>query len=80
VPNDDSPAWKDTFVYLIPHSSEDEAKKNWNALHTDPAFLPFRTAAVPLIEQVNGVYNVDEVFMHPTDFYSGPRISDQAIR
>jgi hypothetical protein len=68
VPNDDSPAWKDTFVYLIAHTSEDDAKKNWDALHADPAFLPYRTAAVPLIEQVNGVFQVDEVFMHPTDF------------
>ena len=25
VPNDDSPAWKDTFVYLIAHPSEDDA-------------------------------------------------------
>ena len=68
TPNDDSPAWKDTFVYLIAHPSEDDAKKNWDALHADPEFLPYRTAAVPLIEQANGVFQVDEVFMHPTDF------------
>ena len=40
VPNED-PTWKDTFVYLVAHPSIDEAKKNWNALHTDPAFLPY---------------------------------------
>ena len=68
VPNDDSPAWKDTFVYLIAHPSEEDAKKNWAALHADPAFLPYRNAAVPLIEKVNGEFHVDEVFMHPTDF------------
>jgi hypothetical protein len=68
VPGDDSPAWKDTFVYLIAHPSQDDAKKNWEALHTDPAFLPYRKAAVPLIEKVNGAFQVDEVFMHPTDF------------
>jgi hypothetical protein len=68
VPNDDSPAWKDTFVYLIAHPNQDDAKKNWNALHADPAFLPYRTAAVPLIEKVNGAFHVDEVFMRPTDF------------
>ena len=68
VPNDDSPAWKDTFVYLIAHPSQDDAKKNWDALHADPAFLPHRTAAVPLIENVKGEFHVDEVFMHPTDF------------
>jgi NIPSNAP len=68
VPNDDSPAWKDTFVYLIAHPSKDEATKNWAALHADPDFLPYRVAAVPLIETVNGAYHVDEVFMDPTDF------------
>ncbi|MGA2906926.1 MAG: NIPSNAP family protein [Terracidiphilus sp.] len=68
VPTDDSPAWKDTFVYLIAHPSHDDATKNWAALHADPAFFLYRTAAVPLIENVNGVFHVDEVFMHPTDF------------
>ncbi|MGB9456865.1 MAG: NIPSNAP family protein [Bryobacteraceae bacterium] len=68
VPNDDSPAWKDTFVYLITHSNQDDGQKNWNALHADPAFLPYRSAAVPLIEKVNGAFHVDDVFMHPTDF------------
>ena len=68
VPNDDSPAWKDTFVYVIAHPSQDDAKRNWESLHADPAFLPYRNAAVPLIEKVNGTFHVDEVFMHPTDF------------
>jgi NIPSNAP len=68
VPNDDSPAWKDTFVYLIAHSSQEDAKKNWDALHADPAFPPYRNEAAPLIKQVNGAYQVDEVFMRPADF------------
>jgi hypothetical protein len=68
VPNDDSPAWKDTFVYLIVHPSQEDAKKNWDALHADPAFPPYRAAAVPLIEKVNGAFHVDEVFMRPTDY------------
>ena len=67
VPNDD-PAWKDTFIYLVAHPSLEDAKKNWNALHTDPAFLPYRKAAASLIEQVNGAYRVDEIFMRPTDY------------
>ena len=50
VPSDESPAWKDTFVYLIAHPSQDDARKNWAALHADPAFLPYRTAAMPLID------------------------------
>jgi len=67
VPNED-PAWKDTFVYLVVHPSRQEAGSNWHALHADPEFLPYRKAAEPLIRKVNGDYNVDEVYMHPTDF------------
>ena len=69
VPNSDAPAaWKDTFVYLIAHASEDDATRNWKALHADPEFLPYRDAAVPLIEKVNGAFRVDEVFMDPAEF------------
>ena len=67
VPSDDS-AWKDTFVYLIAHPSVEEAAKNWNALHTDPAFPPYFKAAAPLIEQKNGLYNVEQIYMRPTEF------------
>ncbi len=31
-------AWKDTFIYIVAHPSRDEAEKNWNAFHADPAF------------------------------------------
>lgn len=67
VPNDD-PAWKNTFVYLVAQLSKAEAEANWQALHADPAFLPYRQAAAPLIEKINGAYHVDEVYMDPTDF------------
>ena len=67
VPNED-PAWKDTFVYLVVHPSMEEAKTNWNALHSDPSFLPYRKAAAPLIEQVDGAYRVGEVFMRPSEY------------
>lgn len=64
----DDPAWKNTFVYLVAHPDRTEAEANWHALHADPVFLPYRKAAEPLIEKVNGEYRVDEVYMHPTDF------------
>jgi NIPSNAP len=67
VPNDD-PAWKDTFIYVVAHSSLDKAKTNWQALHADPAFLPYRKAAESLTNKVNDEYRVDEVYMRPTDF------------
>ena len=67
VPNED-PAWQNTFVYLVVHPTREEAEANWRALHADPEFLPYRKSAEPLIEKVNGQYNVDEVYMRPTDF------------
>lgn len=67
VPNDD-PAWNDTFIYLIAHPSRAEADAHWKEFHADPAFPPYRNAAAPLIQQVNGDYKVDEIFMRPSDF------------
>ncbi len=62
----DDPAWENTFVYLLDHPSRQAAAANWSALHSDPAFPPYRTAAVPLIQQVDGKFKVDEVFMRPS--------------
>lgn len=67
VPNQD-PQWKDTFVYIVEHPSREAAEANWQALHTDPAFLPYRKAAEPLIQRTNGRWNVDEVYMRSADF------------
>jgi hypothetical protein len=67
VPNED-PAWKDTFIYVVAHPSREEAKRNWDALHADPAFGPYIEAAKPLIDKVGKVFRVDEVYMRPTDF------------
>ena len=67
VPTDD-PAWANTFIYLVAHPSQEEAKKNWAALHADPAFPEYRKQAAPLIEKVAEEYKVDEVFMRPTDY------------
>jgi NIPSNAP len=67
VPNED-PAWKDTFIYIVAHPSREEAKKNWDALHADPVFRPYVEAAKPLIDKVGNVFQVDEVYMRPTDF------------
>ena len=67
VPNDD-PAWANTFVYIVAHSSREEAKKNWDALHADPAFPEYRKQAAALIEKAGEEYKVDEVYMRPTDF------------
>jgi len=67
VPNDD-PDWANTFICVVAHPSREEAKKNWDALHADPAFPELRKQAAPLIERVQDGYRVDEVFMRPTDY------------
>ena len=67
VPNED-PAWSDTFVYLVAHASREDATKNWKGLHADPAFQPYVDAAKPLINKPDEKYQVDEVYMRPTDF------------
>jgi hypothetical protein len=63
VPKDDGPEWQDTFVYLLAHTDRQSAENNWKALHADPAFEPFFKSAAPLIQQKNGSYLVDEVYM-----------------
>jgi NIPSNAP len=67
VPIDD-PAWADTFIYLVAHRSREDAKKNQDALHADPAFPELRNQAIPLIEKADKKYRVDEVYMRPTDY------------
>jgi hypothetical protein len=68
APDGSDPAWKNTFVYLVEHPNRSAAEANWNALHADPAFQPYFKAAAPLIQQADGNYKVDEVYMHPTDY------------
>jgi hypothetical protein len=67
VPNDDA-AWANTFIYVVAHPSREEAQKNWDALHADPAFPEYRKQAAPLIEKADEVYKVDEVYMRATDY------------
>jgi Asp-tRNA(Asn)/Glu-tRNA(Gln) amidotransferase A subunit family amidase len=68
VPEGD-PAWADTFVYLVAHPSMDDAKQRWDAIHNDPAMRVYiKEAADNIIERVDKRYNVDEVYMRPTDF------------
>ena len=68
VPHDDPPPGRTRLSTLSLIPARTTRKKNWDALHADPVFLPYRNAAVPLIEKVNGAFHVDEVFMLPIDF------------
>jgi hypothetical protein len=69
VPNE-SPEWKDSFVYVVDFPSREEAKKRWAELHADPDARPYVEAAKPIIEMVDGKYHVDEIYMRPSDFSS----------
>jgi hypothetical protein len=64
VPEDSSPAWNNTFVFMLAHSSLDEAKQNWDAFGADPAFqeLIKSEQAAPTVTKVERVY------LHPEDF------------
>jgi hypothetical protein len=62
VPED--AAWDNTFIFMVAHSSREEAKKNWGAMFADPGFQEVVKA-----EQANKlVEKVDVTYMHPTDF------------
>jgi hypothetical protein len=59
-----TPDWDNTFVYLVAHSSREEAKKNWEAMMADPEFQEMVKS-----EQANKlVEKIDRTFMRPTDF------------
>jgi len=53
-----------TFVFMVAHSSREEAKKNWDALRVDPEFQ-----AVMKSEQTDKlVEKVDSTYLRPTGF------------
>jgi hypothetical protein len=56
--------WDNTFVYLVAHSSREEAKKNWDAMLADPAVQEAIKSeeADKLVEKINRTY------MRSTDF------------
>jgi NIPSNAP len=59
-----TPDWDNTFVYLVAHSSQEEARKNWDAMMADPEFQEMVKS-----EQANKlVEKIDRTFMRPTDF------------
>ena len=53
-----------TFVFLVVHSSREDAKRNWDAMWVDPGFQEMVKSekAEKLVEKVDGTY------MRPTDF------------
>jgi hypothetical protein len=61
---ENTPAWDNTFIFMLAHASMDEAKRNWAAFAADPGFQ-----AVLKSEQAEKtVEKVDVTYMRPTDF------------
>jgi hypothetical protein len=61
---EDAPAWDNTFIFMVAHSSREEAKKNWAAFRADPEFQEVLKS-----EQANKtVKKIDSTYMRPTDF------------
>ena len=59
-----TPDWDNTFIFLVAHSSPEEAKKNWDAMMADPEFQ-----AMVKSDQANKlVEKVDRTYMRATDF------------
>jgi hypothetical protein len=61
---DGTAGWDNTFVYLVAHSSREEAKKNWDAMLADPEVRE----AIKSEEANKLVEKIDRTYMRPTDF------------
>ena len=61
---EDAPAWDNTFIFVVAHSSPEEAKKIWDAFRADPEFQE-----VIKSEQANKTAEkIDVTYMRPVDF------------
>jgi len=60
----DSPAFANSFVYLVAHDSQEDAEKNWHAFHTNPAFQEY----VKSEQSEKLIQGVDRTYMLPTDY------------
>ena len=59
-----SPAWDNTFVFLVAHSSREEAEKNWREMAADPGFQE----VIQSEQKERLLDKADTTYMQPTDF------------
>ena len=64
TPDSKSPAWDNTFVFLLAHSSRGEAEKNWDAMAADPAFQEVLKSE----QKERLLERPDTTYMQPEDF------------
>jgi hypothetical protein len=62
--SDDTGDSANTFIWMLAHSSKEEATKNWAALRADPGFQEM----VKSEQTEKLVQKVDSTYMHPTGF------------
>jgi len=61
---EDAPARDNTFIYMMAHSSREDAKKNWDAFFADPGFAEVINSE----KAEKTVESIDSTYMRPTDF------------
>ncbi|MEW5976092.1 MAG: NIPSNAP family protein [Acidobacteriota bacterium] len=61
----DGPGAGNTLVYVLAHSSREEAKRSWQSFRDDPSWKKVKADS-----EVNGVLTskVESVFLTPTDY------------
>ena len=64
IPDSKSPAWDNTFVFLLAHSSREEAEKNWREMAADPGFQE----VIKSEQNERLLDKADTTYMQPTDF------------
>jgi hypothetical protein len=62
---EDAPSSQNLFIYILEHSSREEAEKNWAAFQADPEWKKVKADS-----EKNGalVDHIDRYFMDPTNF------------
>jgi hypothetical protein len=62
---EDAPSSQNLFIYILEHSSREEAEKNWAAFQADPEWKKVKADS-----EKNGalVDHIDRYFMDPTSF------------
>jgi NIPSNAP len=64
IPDSKDPTWDNTFVFLLVHSSREEAEKNWKEFGADPDFQEI----IKSEQKERLLDKADTTYMQPTDF------------
>lgn len=63
---ENTPAWDNTFIFIVAHSSQEEATRNWDAMRADPDFQEIvKKNSDPATKLVD---KIDVLYMRPADF------------